>query len=150
MPVEPTFPAIQYAKASDDVNVAYFSVGGGVPLFSRPTSSAMYIFTGGPGRMSMTLQFLRSGTVTQSISVASGSPAGAPRFIAPDGLTPREVEVLERVAAGMTNKAIAAELGGAVPTIERHLVNLYTKIGARARAAATAYAVRHGLDAPPW
>src|SRR5213075_2059202 len=34
----------------------------------------------------------------------------------------------------------------AVPTIERHLVNVYTKIGARGRADATAYAVRHGLD----
>ena len=119
--------------------------------------NAQFVIVGGKsiagsmheGHVTAIDQFLRSGTVTQSISVASGSPAGAPRFIAPDGLTPREVDVLKRVAAGMTNKAIAAELGVAVPTIERHLVNLYTKIGARGRADATAYAVRHGLDAPP-
>ena len=41
------------------------------------------------------------------------------------------------------------ELGVAVSTIERHLVNLYTKIGARGRADAIAYALRHGLDTPP-
>lgn len=45
----------------------------------------------------------------------------------------------------MTNKEIAAELGVAVPTIERHLVNVYTKIGARGRVDATAYSLRHGL-----
>ena len=119
--------------------------------------NAQFVIVGGKsiagsmheGHVTAIDQFLRSGTVTQSISVASGSPAGAPRLIAPDGLTPREVEVLKRVAAGMTNKAIAAELGVAVPTIERHLVNLYTKIGARGRADATAYAVSHGLTRRP-
>jgi DNA-binding NarL/FixJ family response regulator len=49
------------------------------------------------------------------------------------------------VAAGHANKEIAAELGISVPTVERHIVNLYTKIGARGRADATLYAVRHGL-----
>jgi pimeloyl-ACP methyl ester carboxylesterase/DNA-binding CsgD family transcriptional regulator len=119
--------------------------------------NAQFVIVGGKsiagsmhdGHVTAIDQFLRSGTVTQSISVASGSPAGVPRFIAPDGLTPREVEVLTRVAAGMTNKEIAAELSVAIPTIERHLVNVYIKIGARGRADATAYAVRHGLDAPP-
>jgi DNA-binding NarL/FixJ family response regulator len=57
--------------------------------------------------------------------------------------------VLRQVADGATNKEIAASLGVAVSTIERHLVNLYTKIGARGRADAIAYAVRHGLDTPP-
>jgi len=59
------------------------------------------------------------------------------------------VQVLRQVAAGSTNKAIAGELGAAVSTVERHLVNLYTKIGARGRADAIAYALRHRLDAPP-
>jgi DNA-binding NarL/FixJ family response regulator len=68
---------------------------------------------------------------------------------ASSGLTPREVQVLRHVAAGSTNKAIASELGIAVSTVERHLVNLYTKIGARGRADAIAYALRHRLDTPP-
>jgi DNA-binding NarL/FixJ family response regulator len=62
------------------------------------------------------------------------------------GLTPREVQVLRHVAAGETNKEIASRLCLAVSTVERHLVNLYTKIGARGRADAIAYALRHGLD----
>jgi DNA-binding CsgD family transcriptional regulator len=36
----------------------------------------------------------------------------------------------------------------AVSTLERHLVNLYTKIGARGRADAIAYALRHRLNTP--
>ena len=70
------------------------------------------------------------------------------RARAPDaaGLTPREVQVLRHVAVGVTNNEIASRLGLAVSTVERHLVNLYAKIGARKRANAIAYAFRHGLD----
>ena len=60
-------------------------------------------------------------------------------------LTARELQVLRLVAAGSTNKEIASAMGVAVSTLERHLVNLYTKIGARGRADAIAYALRHGL-----
>jgi pimeloyl-ACP methyl ester carboxylesterase/DNA-binding CsgD family transcriptional regulator len=63
-------------------------------------------------------------------------------------LTARELQVLRLVAAGSTNKEIASALGVAVSTLERHLVNLYTKIGARGRADAIAYALRHRLDTP--
>jgi len=56
------------------------------------------------------------------------------------------VQVLRQVAAGSTNKEIASELAVAVSTVERHLVNLYGKIGARGRADAIAYALRHRLD----
>jgi len=63
-------------------------------------------------------------------------------------LTARELQVLRLVAAGSTNKEIASALGVAVSTLERHLVNLYSKIGARGRADAIAYALRHRLDTP--
>jgi DNA-binding CsgD family transcriptional regulator len=92
-------------------------------------------------------RFLRSGTAIGSKPRASSdAPTKLP---AASGLTPREVQVLRQVAAGSTNKAIAGELGVAVSTVERHLVNLYTKIGARGRADAIAYALRHRLDTPP-
>jgi DNA-binding NarL/FixJ family response regulator len=68
--------------------------------------------------------------------------AAAPRR---GGLTAREVEVLRLVAAGGTNADIAAALVISVPTVQRHLANIYTKIGARGRADATAYALGHGL-----
>jgi DNA-binding CsgD family transcriptional regulator len=64
---------------------------------------------------------------------------------APEGLTAREAEVLRLVAAGRSNKQIAAELVLSVHTVERHLANAYAKIGARNRADAAAFAVRHSL-----
>jgi len=63
----------------------------------------------------------------------------------PDGLSPRELEVLRLLAAGESNAQIARRLGLSTHTIERHVANLYRKIGARGRADATAYALRHGL-----
>lgn len=63
----------------------------------------------------------------------------------PHGLTPRELEVLRLVAAGKTNKAAAAELCLSERTIDRHLSNVFTKLDVSSRAAATAYAYRHGL-----
>jgi DNA-binding CsgD family transcriptional regulator len=92
-------------------------------------------------------RFLRTGTAMGCTARASGAPP-TKLPAASTGLTPREVQVLRQVAAGSTNKEIAGELGVAVSTVERHLVNLYTKIGARGRADAIAYALRHRLDVP--
>jgi DNA-binding CsgD family transcriptional regulator len=61
------------------------------------------------------------------------------------GLTPRELEVLRRVAAGRTNKAIAAELVLSERTVDRHVSNILAKLRVRSRAAATAYAYEHEL-----
>ena len=63
----------------------------------------------------------------------------------PDGLTMREVEVLRLVARGSSNREIAAELVLSDRTVERHLTNIYSKISARGRADATAYALGHDL-----
>jgi DNA-binding NarL/FixJ family response regulator len=61
------------------------------------------------------------------------------------GLTEREVEVLRRLAGGQTNGEISEELFVSVRTVERHVANIYAKIGARGRANATAYALTHNL-----
>ena len=63
----------------------------------------------------------------------------------PESLTPREVEVLALLARGLSNKEVAARLTVSLNTVERHLTNLYPKIGARGRTEATAFAIRHGL-----
>jgi DNA-binding CsgD family transcriptional regulator len=72
--------------------------------------------------------------------------SASPRF---GVLTAREVEVLRLVARGKTNKEIAAELVLSPATVERHITNIYAKIGARGRADATGYAYTHGLVADP-
>jgi DNA-binding NarL/FixJ family response regulator len=61
------------------------------------------------------------------------------------GLTPRELEVLRRVAAGETNKAIASALVLSEWTVERHVSNIFAKLRVSSRAAATAYAYEHRL-----
>ena len=61
------------------------------------------------------------------------------------GLTPRELQVLRLLAAGRTNKAIAAELVLSERTVDRHVSNIFTKLGVSSRTAATAYAYKQQL-----
>jgi non-specific serine/threonine protein kinase len=72
-----------------------------------------------------------------------GDSAG--RSPATDRLTPRETEILRLVAGGATNKEIASHLHLSVATVERHVFNIYSKIGARGRAEATAFAITRGI-----
>ena len=67
----------------------------------------------------------------------------------PGGLTDREVEVLACVAAGRSNKEIAAELVISGKTVQRHLANIFTKLDLNSRTAAAAYAFEHGLVPSP-
>jgi DNA-binding NarL/FixJ family response regulator len=64
-------------------------------------------------------------------------------------LTPREFEILQLVLAGKTNRAIAREISISAKTVEFHLENIYTKIGARTRLMAGLWAVQQGLEAQP-
>ena len=61
------------------------------------------------------------------------------------GLTARELQVLRLLATGKTNHAIATDLVLAEKTVDRHVTNIYTKLGVSSRAAATAYAYQHRL-----
>jgi DNA-binding CsgD family transcriptional regulator len=61
------------------------------------------------------------------------------------GLTVRERQVLQLVAAGKTNRAIGQALAISEKTVARHVSNMFTKLAVNTRAAATAYAYRHGL-----
>lgn len=70
---------------------------------------------------------------------------GVPPAPLPDGLTARESEVLRLLAVGRSNAQIASALVLSVRTVERHIMNLYPKIGAHNRAEATAYAIHHYL-----
>jgi ATP/maltotriose-dependent transcriptional regulator MalT len=82
-------------------------------------------------------------------AAAERAGAGRPVRVYPDGLTPREVEVLALIAAGRSNNEIADTLVLSVRTVERHIANIYRKINAHNRAEAGAYAVRHDLAGAP-
>lgn len=75
--------------------------------------------------------------------------AALPPPVRPDGLTEREVEVLTLVAAGSTNRQVAAALAIAEKTVARHLSNIFAKTGVGSRTEAAAYAFGHGLATPP-
>jgi DNA-binding NarL/FixJ family response regulator len=62
-------------------------------------------------------------------------------------LTPREIEVLQLLLAGRTNKSIAAEICITEKTVEFHLNKLYSKIGVRTRMLAGVWAMRQGISA---
>ena len=61
------------------------------------------------------------------------------------GLTARELEVLRRIAAGKTNRDIAAELFISEHTVARHIQNIFAKLDVSSRTAATAFAFEHDL-----
>ena len=72
-------------------------------------------------------------------------PPAATHVARPDGLSPRETEVLGLLAAGRSNHQIALSLSLSPRTVQRHVANVYLKIGAHNRAEATAHALRYGL-----
>ena len=60
-------------------------------------------------------------------------------------LTDREMQILQFVLAGRTNKAIAASMYISEKTVEFHLNRIYTKIGMRTRTMAGIWAMQHGM-----
>jgi two-component system nitrate/nitrite response regulator NarL len=86
------------------------------------------------------LQEIRDGATTR---VASPAPAEAP------SVTPRELEILQLVAEGMSNKEIGKRLWITEGTVKNHVHNALEKLHMKNRIQAAAYIVRQGLGRPP-
>jgi DNA-binding NarL/FixJ family response regulator len=76
-----------------------------------------------------------------------------PKIDRPAGLTDREAQVVRLLATGRQTKQVAQLLGISTKTADRHIQNAYCKIGVSSRAAATLFAMEHGVvawsDLPP-
>ncbi len=83
------------------------------------------------------------------VAAVLGREPGAPTAVsaseAPDELTPREVEVLKLIAAGLSNAEIAETLVVSAATVKTHVNRIFYKTGARDRAQAVRYAYERGL-----
>jgi DNA-binding NarL/FixJ family response regulator len=79
--------------------------------------------------------------VTESFGASGVAERAANEF----GLTGREREILEQVAAGRSNKQIAADLWLSEQTIKYHLTNVYRKLNVGSRTEAARFAYDHGL-----
>ncbi len=87
--------------------------------------------------------------VTAVLDRAPQTPSGAaqaPPTEPPDELTPREVEVLKLIAAGLSNSEIANKLVLSNATVKTHVSRIFYKTGARDRAQAVRYAYQHDLE----
>jgi RNA polymerase sigma factor (sigma-70 family) len=82
-------------------------------------------------------------TFIETVHQAEESQAEDPTLAS---LTERERQVLHLLAQGMTNKEIAAELFITTNTVKRHLKSIFEKLKVTTRAAASAWAIRMGLN----
>jgi len=89
----------------------------------------------------------RAGRLDSRMVAAVIEAAGeeTPQIQRPAGLTEREAEVMGLVARGLQTKQVARRLGISTKTADRHIQNSYRKIGVSTRAAATLFAMEHGL-----
>ncbi len=81
------------------------------------------------------------GALAEGLSIrASGG-----RSQGTDLLSPREAQILQLIARGLTNRTIAREIGIAPRTADQHVHNIFVKVGVRSRAEAVRYALEHEL-----
>jgi DNA-binding CsgD family transcriptional regulator len=84
---------------------------------------------------------------TGAVEIVLGAVGHRParRTSGPAGLTPRETQVLMLIATGASAKQVAYILGIAPKTAATHIERIYAKIAVTCRAAATRFAIQHGL-----
>jgi DNA-binding NarL/FixJ family response regulator len=90
-------------------------------------------------------QRLVTAVLDQAPPTHAGEPTPVPALDRPDELTPREIEVLRLIAAGLSNQEIADKLVLSNATVKTHINRIFYKTGARDRAQAVHYAYQHGL-----
>jgi DNA-binding NarL/FixJ family response regulator len=90
-------------------------------------------------------QRLVTAVLDQPPPASASDPAPASRLDLADELTPREVEVLKLIAAGLSNSEIAGQLVVSSATVKTHVNRIFYKTGARDRAQAVRYAYQHHL-----
>ncbi|MBK9124343.1 MAG: response regulator transcription factor [Chloroflexi bacterium] len=120
-----------------------YSVTAAVPI-GLPL--ALLLRDGDPRRLAHALSALGAGlTILDPILADTLLPSGADDDTPVEKLTPREVEVLQLMAAGLTNKAIGLRLEISANTVKYHVNTILSKLGAQSRTEAVVRGSRLGL-----
>jgi len=110
----------------------------------RRGACAYILKTINPDDLASVIRQVINGTVYQALDLAEPEPLGSARSV---GLTERELAILQSLARGLSNEAIAKELWIARQTVKFHVRNIYRKLGVSNRTEAARYAYQHGLVA---
>jgi DNA-binding NarL/FixJ family response regulator len=108
----------------------------------RHGASAFILKSVNPDDLAAVVRHIMSGTVIQSLGVPAERETAADTG---HELTERETAILDGLARGLSNHAIAKELWIAEPTVKFHVRNIYRKLGVANRTAAARFAYEHGL-----
>ena len=112
----------------------------------RRGACAYIVKTINPDDLASVIRQVINGTVYQALDLAEPEQSGGVREV---GLTERELAILQALARGLSNEAIAKELWIARQTVKFHVRNVYRKLGVSNRTEAARYAYQHGLVANP-
>lgn len=91
------------------------------------------------------LRSMRSGNAGSSGGVGVDKQHRSSDNTATEPLTPRETEILQLMARGLSNQEISQELFVSMPTVKTHVTHILRKTNSRDRVHAVLYAVHHGL-----
>ncbi|WP_405883527.1 MULTISPECIES: AAA family ATPase [unclassified Streptomyces] len=115
------------------------SLAAGLALFEKAGARALVAAAGADGFLPRTVAALRR----RPVLPWPGVPDGVPKGSGAGRLSPREREIADLVANGLSNRATARQLFVSVRTVETHLTSVYQKLGIRSRAALARALDRH-------
>jgi DNA-binding NarL/FixJ family response regulator len=130
-------PAVDRARLRPRLDAASFEIVGEFPTLAAARTSGI------PAEAVVLTPAAEGDRWTRRVPLPPGRTDDEETFDEP--LTPREIDVLERLAEGLSNKAIAARLGISDQTVKFHVASIYAKLGAANRADAVRRALRRGL-----
>jgi pimeloyl-ACP methyl ester carboxylesterase/DNA-binding CsgD family transcriptional regulator len=144
-------PDLDLTQKLSELNMPVLVLQRREAVFPTVETAGNFAATAPTGR----LVLLEGSAVVPFLGDTDAALAPIVRFLAepsesrPAGLTEREIEILGLLAGGASNEQISRALSISTRTVERHIGNIYLKIGVHNRAEATAYAFQHGIKALP-